>query len=242
MRELEQGSWWNAGMRDVAVLLLNLVSLPSSGMMLDVGCGSGQSMEWFARLYPGWRTVGLDVAPEGLASARTKRLAVMRASALDLPVRPNSIDLVITLDVLQHVPLRGGDTKALSEIVRVLKPGGYAFIRTNAQALPYTADDPVFNFHKYSPHELRNKLSHAGLRIIRLSRLNAVLGLTEIPRELRARTQEHSYLGILAEKGSTQGVAYRLKRHWLRFEGRVVRSGLSWPFGRTLVALCQRDR
>lgn len=242
MRELEQGSWWNAGMRDVAALLLNLVSLPSSGVLLDVGCGSGQTMEWFAHLYPEWRTIGLDVAPEALAAARAKGLTVMRASALDVPVRANSIDLVMTLDVLQHVPLGGGDTKALSEIVRVLKPGAHVFVRTNAQAFPHTPDDPAFNFHKYEPGELRDKLSQTGLRIIRLSRLNALLGLTEIPRELRARTQEHSYHGILATSGGPPGVLHRLKRQWLRLEGRAVRRGLQWPFGRTLVALCQRER
>lgn len=242
MRELEQGSWWNAGMRDVALLLLDLVSLPSAGTLLDIGCGSGQTLEWFGRLHPGWRTVGLDVAPEGLSAARARGLTVMRASALDLPVRSESVDLAITLDVLQHVPFGGGDVTALKEIARVLKPGGYLFVRTNAQAFPHTADDPTFQFHKYEPDELRDKLAKAGLRIIRLSRVNALLGLSEIPRELKARTREqtHSYHGILAHAHSQSGVAFRMKRGWLRFEGGLVRRGLRWPLGRTIVALCRR--
>jgi SAM-dependent methyltransferase len=240
MRKLEQGSWWNAAMRDVAALLLDLVPLSPSGLLLDVGCGSGQTMEWFARLHSRWRILGLDVAPEGLAAARAKGLAVMRASALDVPVHSQSVDLVITLDVLQHVPLGGGDVKTLSEIARVLKPGGHLFVRTNAQAFPYTADDPVFNFHKYEVDELRSKLVQAGFRIIRISRVNAVLGLAEIPREVHARNQEHSYHGILAEPGGTSGLASRMKRGWLRLEGRAVRRGFAWPFGRTIVAICQR--
>jgi SAM-dependent methyltransferase len=240
MRKLEQGSWWNAGMRDIAALLLDLAALPSAGLLLDVGCGSGQTLDWFTRMRPRWRGLGLDLADEGLAAARAKGLDVVRSSALDLPLPSHCVDLVITLDVLQHVPLAGGDVKALSEIARVLKPGGYLFVRTNAQAFPHTADDPVFQFHKYEIDELHAKLSDAGFRILRISRANAVLGLAEIPRELKAVKQEHSYHGILAEPRAAPGLIDGAKRRWLRLEGRAIRRGFRWPFGRTMVALCRR--
>src|SRR5712691_198018 len=152
MRDLEEGFWWNAGMRDVAALLLEMADLPAAGLLLDIGCGSGQTMEWFARMHPGWRAVGIDVAAEGLAAARARGVEHLAlASALDLPLHSASVDLVITLDVLQHLPLGGGDARALAEIARVLKPDGYLFARTNAQAFPYTADDATFQFHKYEP-------------------------------------------------------------------------------------------
>jgi len=240
MRDLEEGFWWNAGMRDIAAILLQLAPLPRTGVLLDVGCGSGQTMTWFSRTHPEWSTIGIDLAPEGLSAARGMALDVMRASALDIPIRSQSVDLVITLDVLQHVPLGGGDVKAISEIARVLKPGGHLFVRTNAQAFPHTPDDPVFNFHKYEPDDLAAKLSRAGLRVIRISRVNALLGLAEIPRELRARKQEHSYHGILAQPRAAAGLAHRMKRAWLGVEGHTVRRGWKWPFGRTIVALCSR--
>ncbi len=241
MRDLESGSWWNAAMRDIAALLLELAPLPSSGVLLDIGCGSGQTMEWFRRGRPAWRAIGLDLAPEGLTAARARGITeIMRASALVLPIRSESVDLVVTLDVLQHTPLGGGDAAMLAEIVRVLKPGGHVFVRTNAQAFPHTPDDPVFHFHKYVPAELDSKLASAGLRVIRLSRVNALLGVAEIPREFRARKQEHSYHGILAHPRAESRLMFRLKRGWLRFEGWAVRHGVKWPFGRTIVALCRR--
>jgi SAM-dependent methyltransferase len=241
MRDLESASWWNAGMRDVASMLLGLVDLPARGLLLDVGCGSGQTMSWFSGLHPGWQTIGLDVAPEGLTAARALGISsVLRASALQLPVPAASVDLVITLDVLQHVPLDGGDGRALSEIARVLKPGGFLFVRTNGQSFPREADDPTYQFHKYEPRELRTKLSAAGLRVIRLGRVNALLGLAEIPRELRAGGREHSYHGLLAEPVAEPRWQAALKRSWLRVEGRFVQQGGSWPLGRTIVALCQR--
>jgi ubiquinone/menaquinone biosynthesis C-methylase UbiE len=243
MRELESGSWWNAGMREVAASLLRVADLPQRGLLLDVGCGSGQTMGWFAREHPQWRHVGLDVAVEGLIAAHHLGITtVTHASALQLPIGSETVDLVITLDVLQHLPLDGGDHRALSEIHRVLRPGGYVFIRTNAQSYPHVADDHTFEFHKYRTAELRDKLAQAGLRVIRLGRLNALLGLAEIPRELRARRDhpERSYHGILAQPRSERRWSANVKRAWLQLEGQAVRRGADLPLGRTIVALCRK--
>jgi len=240
MRALESDGWWNAAMRDVAGLLLQEASLDSSGVMLDVGCGSGQTAVWFAAGYPGWRVTGLDVASEGLVAAQARGVAVTQASALALPHPDESIDAIVTLDVVQHLPLNGGDATALREMRRVLRRGGTLLLRTNAQAFPRTPDDAAFDFHRYEPAELRAKLERSGFRVRRLSRINALLGLAEIPRELRAsQKQSSSYHGILARPAAAGGLANALKRRWLRLEGRAVQAGISLPFGRTILALCQ---
>ena len=240
MAALEAGSWWNAGMRATAARLLALQTLPASGVALDVGCGSGQTMVWLRELFPRWRFVGLDVASEGLAAARGLGQDVMKASALSLPLPSRSVDLVVTFDVLQHLPHPDGDSEALVEMRRVLRERGLLLIRTNAQAVPYTEDDPAAMFRKYEPAELQRKLEGAGFDVIRLSRLNAVLGLAEIPRELRAKREagRAGYQGLLAAPRAP-GAVDRLKQWWLEREGRAVAAGVSLPFGRTLVALCR---
>jgi hypothetical protein len=75
---------------------------------------------------------------------------------------------------------------------------------------------------------------------VRLSRINAVLGLAEIPRELRARwaSRTAGYHGLLAEPRS-RGAADRLKRWWLGVEGRAVARGVRLPVGRTILSLCR---
>ncbi len=241
MRRLEDGGWWNAAMRDAAAMLLEHADLPESGTLLDIGCGSGQTMAWFEAENPGWETTGVDVAPEGLTAARALGLkSVYSASALQLPFRDESVDLVITLDVIQHLPLDGGDDTALREIRRVLRPGGLLLLRTNGQAFPRTSPDAAFNFRKYRTSELRPKLEAAGLEVVRLSRINALLGLAEIPRELRAgRAEGAGYHGILATP-SQRGAGAVLKRWWVRQEGRAVRAGWRLPTGRTILALCRR--
>ena len=243
MRGLEQGGWWNAGMRDVAARFLERARLPARGLLLDVGCGSGQTMRWLLNVLPGWRAVGIDVALDGLRAGPAQGVtALAAASALDIPLPAGRVDLIVTLDVLQHLPLNGGDVKALSEMRRVLRPGGTLFVRTNAQAFPVTPDDPEHSFHKYRVDELEGKLRAAGFRVDRLSRMNALLGLAEIPRELKAdREQRSSYHGILATPGGSGGALGRVKRFWLGLEGRAAAGGIRLPLGRTILALCTAE-
>ncbi len=242
MRELETDGWWNAGMRDAALAMLRGASLPSAGTLLDVGCGSGQTMSWFREHFPRWRTVGIDVANEGLIAARALgEQEVSAASALDLPFTDASLDAIISLDVLQHLPLAGGDRRALGEMRRVLRPGGLLLIRTNAQSLPHAQDDPVFEFHKYHTDELREKLETAGLQPLRVGRVNALLGLAEIPRELRAqRAASGHYVGLLSTAPPKRTLSWHAKKSWLAMESALMRAGFSWPFGRTLFALARR--
>jgi SAM-dependent methyltransferase len=241
MRDLETHGWWNAAMRDVAALALSTVTLPSQGRLLDIGCGSGQTMTWFRRMYPGWSAVGIDVAWDGVSAVRRDAgQTAFLASALDLPFPDGSFDALVTLDVLQHLPLDGGDARALAEMHRVLRPGGILLIRTNAQTLPYTPDDPVHMFRRYDPAVLWDRLRHTGFVVRRLGRVNAVLGLAEIPRDVRARRRSgHAYTGLLA-RVTRQGPIDRWKRAWLRFEGRLMMKGVRLPLGRTLVAVCER--
>ncbi|HEY8062935.1 MAG TPA: class I SAM-dependent methyltransferase [Gemmatimonadales bacterium] len=238
MRALESGSWWSAAMRDTATRWLMRASLPARGLLLDVGCGSGQTMSWFARHWPGWQTVGLDVSRDGLHAARLGTgQPVLGASATNLPLPDSRVDAIITLDVLQHLPLRGGDVRALAEMRRVLKPGGVLLVRTNAQSWPRTSDDEPYNFHKYSTGELRGKLEAAGFVVRRLGSLNALLGLAEIPRELRVRRVAGTgYAGLLAKAPGADPL-WRAKHAWLRLEGSLVGAGLSLPLGRTILAI-----
>lgn len=101
-----------------------------SGSVLEVGVGTGLSLPGYA---PSLAVTGIDFSDEMLAKARArvekmglKHVAALRqmdARALDFP--DNTFDTVAAMHVLSVVP---EPEKVMSEIARVLKPGGRVVI------------------------------------------------------------------------------------------------------------------
>jgi ubiquinone/menaquinone biosynthesis C-methylase UbiE len=84
------------------------------GKIIDVGCGTGILSD----LYPERDIMGIDISPGMLRHHKGKHAL---GSADNIPFGDNHFDSVVCRSVLHHLP---DPTKALSEIVRVLKPGG----------------------------------------------------------------------------------------------------------------------
>jgi SAM-dependent methyltransferase len=85
------------------------------GTILDAGCGEGVLVEKYAQ--QGWSIIGVD---KNYASAY-----VQEGSITALPFKRNHFDTVMALDVLEHLYFND-QPKALSQLARVLKPGGIA--------------------------------------------------------------------------------------------------------------------
>ncbi len=97
-----------------------ICEIPDKCSVLDVGCNSGELMVILKQ--KGCRVVGVDISDKALAIAKKKGLRVKKASAEELPFKDKRFDVVVLREVLVHIhePL-----KALKEIRRVLKPGGF---------------------------------------------------------------------------------------------------------------------
>ena len=95
----------------------------SGGRVLEVGCGTGLLLERVRRFAP--QALGMDLSGGMLSRARARGLTVCRASALDLPYRDASFDLVYSFKVLPHIEALD---RSLAEVARVLDPGGIALL------------------------------------------------------------------------------------------------------------------
>ncbi len=100
-----------------------LDSLPPGAAVLDVGCGGGQIAAELARENPGFRVIGIDLAPAQIRRARrrSRNVRFVPGSALELPFPDAAFDLVYSIGSIKHWPDRA---RGLSECVRVLRPGG----------------------------------------------------------------------------------------------------------------------
>ncbi len=102
-------------------LELDIISPLAIGKdVLEVGAGTGLIMEG---LKDAPKTLtGIDISKGMLEKARERGFNVVQGSATELPFEDESFDLAYSFKVLAHIP---DIKKALSEMSRVLRPGGY---------------------------------------------------------------------------------------------------------------------
>lgn len=104
-------------------LLMCLEFAPHAQTTLDVGSSAGYVLAAAKSL--GLTPTGIDIAAFSAKLAKDKGFASATASLTELPFRDGSFDIVTAKHTLEHVrtPKLG-----LSELARVLKPGGVAFV------------------------------------------------------------------------------------------------------------------
>jgi len=104
---------------------LDWLALPKGLQWLDVGCGNGAFTETLIAHSAPAEVTGIDPSEGQLAYARTRpgaKLARFQmAGAQDLPFAAKSFDAAIMALVISFVP---DPAKAVSELVRVVRPGG----------------------------------------------------------------------------------------------------------------------
>jgi ubiquinone/menaquinone biosynthesis C-methylase UbiE len=96
---------------------------------LDAGCGSGRYSVAMALHGAAWITA-VDVSETGLLEARRRatefpQIKFQQGSVLELPFEDETFDFVWSAGVIHHT---ADFDKALSELTRVLRPGGKLFL------------------------------------------------------------------------------------------------------------------
>ncbi len=165
---------------------------PGTTVGLDVGCGNGRHAETLATAVD--RVLALDASLGLLAEARD-RLAdadpatefdLLAGDAARLPVADGAVDAAVYVATLHHLPSRDERVASLSELGRVLAPGGRALVSAWSTAhdrFDASADDergfdttvdwtlpdgdvvPRY-YHVYAPAEFERDLRESGLAVV----------------------------------------------------------------------------
>jgi SAM-dependent methyltransferase len=240
MYRLEDRHWWFLARRDLLDLALQAYPIRTAGRaprVLDVGCGTGGTMERLRAL--GGEPVGLDVEPLALAFCRARgHSRLLLGSATALPFTDGAFDAVVALDVLEHID---DDAAAAREIGRVLAPGGALYISVPAyQSLWSGHDVALMHRRRYVARQLEQVLRDSGgLQIERLTYvisaiLPAVWAVRRLQRLLRPNAPPRADVAL-----PHFALMNRMLRGMLALEGRAaLRSGL--PFGLTVFAVARK--
>ncbi len=146
--------------------------LPKNGKVLDIGCGVGRDSHYFTS--NGFETVGIDFSKRMVEEAR-KRVSKAEFFKMDmrkLNFEDETFDGIWATAALLHVP-KNDISKALREIIRVLKKGGILFIGTIEGEGEKIIEEPQYGkdfkrlFSFFSEGEVLNELKKLKMEIIK---------------------------------------------------------------------------
>jgi 2-polyprenyl-3-methyl-5-hydroxy-6-metoxy-1,4-benzoquinol methylase len=188
-QDFNDKSWdWalRTGREDLGNLEINLrfleqTGLPQSGMKaIELGCGTGSLT---AALHQrGVDIAACDVSEVAIARAKEKypHLDWSVQSAEQLPWPDGRFDAVLSFDVLEHL---FEPDRHLSEVRRILKPGGYYLLETpnkRVNAIYETMKTRSLAWRQYHPSlhcagQLKRRLSKHGFesQFIKMNTVNA---------------------------------------------------------------------
>lgn len=134
----------------------------------DLGCGSGVILCDVLRHKPRWSGEGLDISPAAIDYA--ERLSAYKqvdaraefrvGDMAQLPYEDETLDLVISSEVIEHAP---DPEKVMREVARVLRPRGRLIL-----TIPMQSRSVAHLNSPGQPDELRDLFERAGLSIQRL--------------------------------------------------------------------------
>jgi len=171
--KVESFHWWFVIRRRLLRRLLHSLDVPQEFSAVDIGCGTGSNLRTLgsAGLY---KVVGLDRSFYALSIAKRKvKLPLINGDINNMPIRLNSVGLIIAFDVIEHVD---DDLNAIRELYQVLRKGGILILTVPAFNLLWGIQDVVTGHkRRYSRKEILVKLRQGGFAILRSSYFNFFL-------------------------------------------------------------------
>lgn len=240
--ELERTHWWFRGRRTVYFgLLRHHLRGARPTRVLDLGCGMGGFLEGLDELCD--RVYPSDISLESLEHCATRGYPHgVVSNGYALPYADAAFDLVCMFDAIEHIP---DDRRVMSEVARVLKPGGLVLVSVPAYQFLYANNDRVAQHQRrYSRRMLREVFESAGLAVERNSHSNVLLFPLILPVVLALKAVE----ALLPDKsdrdhtnltwpipGFVHGILHGLFAAELPFTRRF-----DWPAGHSIVAIARR--
>jgi SAM-dependent methyltransferase len=235
----EARHFWFRGFRAFVTPLLRRAAAGRRDVrLLDCGCGTGANLallDTFGRAY------GFDLTEIGLRIGRQSgRTRLARATVAAVPFPTAAFDIVTSFDVLYSLADLD-EQAAISEMFRVLRPGGVAIVNVAAMRV-LRGDHSVLSreVRRYSRDDLRGRFERAGFVIERLTYTNAVLfaplaiaRLIQRRRGLRAESEAGGEISVPPEPVNT------LMTGLMHIEAVFLRA-FDLPFGSSLLCLARK--
>ncbi len=238
---LERNHWWFKARLNILRSQVSTFSLSPDAKILNIGIATGatsEMLEAFGKV----KSSEYDKACFDFVKEKLPQLDIDNGSILELPYADNSYDLVCAFDVIEHVE---NDALAVSEMLRVCKPGGCVFVTVPAFEFLWSEHDEVnHHFRRYTKRQLKKLFKEkseikfssyfnfllfspiAGFRI--LSRL--------LPKKFFRKKNEAGSDFSVYQPGFTQSLFYRI----MLSENILLKRKIGLPFGVSIMIAAKK--
>lgn len=172
MAEIDRDHWWFVGRRRILTALIERWR-PRKGPLriLEVGCGTGSNIAMLQQ-FGTVDAVEPDDHARAFATQRTG-VAVKGGYLPDVPLEDGHYDLIVLLDVLEHIP---DDKGALVALRPKLARGGRLMLTVPAMPSLWSGHDVAHHHQRrYTAPMLEKVVRDAGFRTLRRTRFNSFL-------------------------------------------------------------------
>lgn len=174
MRSVEDHYWWYRALRGHIVREIDPHF--AAGKLLDAGCGTGGTLAAVRARFPRMELTGIDAGARAVELTRERNLdaAVIHSSVNELPFADQAFDCVLSIDVISAAAV--DSTRAMSQMRRVLRPGGQLILNVAAFRFLRGAHDVATDVTKrFTKSGIAQLLRAAGLTAERITYWNALL-------------------------------------------------------------------
>ena len=230
--QAEDRHWWYRGRRTVLEGVIDGLGLPPRARILDAGCGSGRNMVELARR---GTVVGVELSQTSVALARARHVGeVIEGSVLELPFEEASFDLIVSLDVIEHLE---DDLSALRGFRRTIADGGALLVTVPAYQWLWSGHDEI-NYHhrRYTRRSLQDVAERAGWSQARTTYFNSLLLPVAIMLRVLDRVNTKTTESSLDLWVPPEPLNWLLERP-LALEAGLIRRGGRIPAGLSLLAV-----
>ena len=228
-----ESNWYLASRAEVLAAVINpLCRTASRYRLVDAGAGTGSIL---ARVKDGSAAVGIEGDWNLARAGRTNHNVtfVVANLAQGIPLSSQSVDVVLALDVLEHLD---DDRTVMDEVFRILRPSGRFIISVPAfQSLWSRHDELHHHKRRYSKQALLDIITSTGFGCTRMTYFNSLLfPLVYVSRKLEAFTRpsandyEKASPLLARALGAIFQLESRIIPHW------------NFPIGVSLLAVATR--
>jgi SAM-dependent methyltransferase len=172
MAEIDRDHWWFVGRRKILTALIARFRPKQTPLrILEIGCGTGSNIAMLQQ-FGTVDAVEPDDGARAFAVSRTG-LSIKGGYLPDVPLDDGAYDLIVLLDVLEHIP---DDRGALTALRPKLAPGGRLLVAVPAMPSLWSGHDVAHHHQRrYTRATLDRVVQAAGFRVIHRTGFNTLL-------------------------------------------------------------------